>query len=74
MIETDRLPLIFCHDVLMRWAYTIYRSDEDLDTIQQALEGFGQEGWEMVSMAVQQFVDEQNAPYDQFTFFFKRPA
>lgn len=58
----------------MKWSYTIYRSDQDLDTIQQSLDSFGQDGWEMVSVSVQQFVDDANLAYDQFTFFFKRPA
>jgi len=58
----------------MKWSYTIYRSDQDLDTIQQSLDGLGQEGWEMVSFAVQQFVDDQDQPFDQYTFFFKRPV
>ena len=58
----------------MKWSYTIYRSDQDLDSIQQALDSLGLEGWEMVSFAVQQFVDDQNLPFDQYTFFFKRPA
>ncbi|HYW44089.1 MAG TPA: hypothetical protein VE959_14600 [Bryobacteraceae bacterium] len=57
----------------MKWSYTIYRSDQDLDTIQKDLDSFGQDGWEMVSFAVQQFVDDQNQPFDQYTFMFKRP-
>jgi hypothetical protein len=56
----------------MKWSYTIYRSDQDLDTIQTQLDSLGQEGWEMVSFAVQQFVDDQEQPFDQYTFFFKR--
>jgi hypothetical protein len=58
----------------MKWSYTIYRSDQDLDTIQQQLDSLGLEGWEMVSFAVQQFVDDAEQPFDQYTFFFKRPA
>jgi len=58
----------------MKWTYTIYRTDQDLDAIQQELDSFGQEGWEMVSFNVQQFVDDQNQPYDQYTFLFKRPV
>jgi hypothetical protein len=34
----------------------------------------GQDGWVMVSASVQQFVDDENQAYDQFTFFFKRPV
>jgi hypothetical protein len=58
----------------MKWSYTIYRSDQDLDTIQKELDSFGQDGWEMVSFSVQQFVDDQEQPYDQYTFLFKRQA
>ncbi len=57
----------------MRWAYSIYRSDEELDAIQQKLEEMGQDGWELVSASVQQFVDDNNQGYDQFTLFLKRP-
>jgi hypothetical protein len=58
----------------MKWSYTIYRSDQELDTIQQELDSFGQEGWEMVSFNVQQFMDDQEQPFDQYTFLFKRPV
>jgi len=58
----------------MKWSYTIYRSDQDLDTIQQSLDSLGLDGWEMVSFTVQQFVDDQEQPFDQYTFFFKRPV
>ncbi len=57
----------------MRWAYTIYRSDEDLDSVQRKLDEIGQEGWELVNVNVQQFVDDDDQPYEGFTFFFKRP-
>ncbi len=58
----------------MRWAYTIFRSDQDLDTIQATLDSLGQEGWEMVSVTHQQLVDDNDVAFDQFTLFFKRPA
>jgi len=56
----------------MRWSYTIFRSDQDLESIQQALDGFGADGWEMVSVVHQVMEDENGDAYDQFTFFFKR--
>ena len=58
----------------MKWTYTIFRSDEDLDTIQQTLDSLGQDGWELVSVSHQQLVDENDAAFDQFTFFLKQPA
>ena len=58
----------------MKWVYTIFRSDQDLDTIQATLDNLGQEGWELVSVSHQQLVDEADLPFDQYTFFFKQPA
>ncbi|MBZ5620991.1 MAG: hypothetical protein LAQ69_20030 [Acidobacteriia bacterium] len=58
----------------MKWVYTIFRSDQDLDTIQSTLDSLGQEGWEMVSVSHQQMVDANDQAFDQYTFFFKQPA
>jgi hypothetical protein len=58
----------------MRWIYTIFRSDQDLDTIQATLDSLGQEGWELVSVSHQQLVDDDDRAFDQYTFFFKQPA
>lgn len=58
----------------MRWTYTIFRSDEDLDAIQRTLDTMGQDGWELVSVTHQQMVDMEDRPYDQFTFFLKQPV
>ena len=58
----------------MKWTYTIFRSDEDLDSIQRTLDSMGQDGWELVSVSHQQLVDEQDLAFDQYTFFLKQPA
>ncbi len=58
----------------MKWTYTIFRSDEDLDAIQNTLDSLGQEGWELVSVSHQQLVDENDVAFDQYTFFLKQPA
>jgi len=58
----------------MKWTYTIYRSDEDLDGIQKGLDQMGDEGWELVSVTHQSLVDENEEAFDQYTLFFKRPA
>jgi len=58
----------------MKWTYTIFRSDEDLDSIQRTLYSMGQDGWELVSVSHQQLVDEQDQAFDQYTFFLKQPA
>jgi len=60
--------------LLMKWNYTIYRSDEDLDGIQRGLDEMGQDGWELVSVTHQSLVDENEQAFDQYTLFFKRPA
>ncbi len=59
---------------LMKWIYTIFQSDQDLDSIQATLDSLGQEGWEMVSVSHQQLVDVDDRAFDQYTFFFKQPA
>lgn len=56
----------------MKWTYTIFQSDEDLDTIQKALDSLGQEGWELVSVNQKQLVDEDDRAYDQYTFVLKQ--
>ena len=58
----------------MKWTYTIFRSDEDLEAIQRTLDSMGQDGWELVSVSHQQLVDEDDQPFDQYTFFLKQPA
>ena len=58
----------------MKWIYTIFQSDQDLDTIQATLDSLGQEGWELVSVSHQQLVDVDDRAFDQYTFFFKQPA
>jgi hypothetical protein len=58
----------------MKWVYTIFRSDEDLDSIQKSLDQLGQEGWELVSVSHQQLVDDNDVAFDQYTFFFKAQA
>ena len=58
----------------MKWTYTIYRSDEDLDGIQKGLDQMGDQGWELVSVTHQSLVDENEEAFDQYTLFFKRPA
>jgi hypothetical protein len=58
----------------MKWIYTIFQSDQDLDTIQATLDSLGQEGWELVSVSHQQLVDEADRMFDQYTFFFKQRA
>ena len=58
----------------MKWTYTIFRSDEDLDSIQRTLDSLGQDGWELVSVSHQQLVDAEDRPFDQYTFFLKQPA
>jgi len=60
--------------LLMKWSYTIYRSDEDLDGIQRGLDEMGLDGWELVSVTHQSLVDENEQAFDQYTLFFKRPA
>jgi hypothetical protein len=60
--------------LFMKWSYTIYRSDEDLDGIQKGLDEMGQDGWELVSVTHQSVVDENEQAFDQYTLFFKRPA
>jgi hypothetical protein len=60
--------------LLMKWNYTIYRSDEDLDGIQRSLDEMGQDGWELVSVTHQSLIDENEQAFDQYTLFFKRPA
>jgi hypothetical protein len=58
----------------MKWIYTIFRSDEDLDSIQGTLDSLGQDGWELVSVNHQQLVDAGDRAFDQYTFFLKQPA
>ena len=58
----------------MKWIYTIFQSDQDLDSIQATLDSLGQEGWELVSVSHQQLVDAADQAFDQYTFFFKQPA
>jgi hypothetical protein len=58
----------------MKWNYTIYRSDEDLDAIQRSLDDMGLDGWELVSVTDQSLVDENDQAFDRYTLFFKRPA
>ena len=58
----------------MKWTYTIFRSDEDLDSIQRSLDSLGQDGWELVSVSHRELVDEEDRPFDQYTFFLKQPA
>ena len=58
----------------MNWIYTIFRSDEDLDSIQRTLDSLGREGWELVSVNHQQLVDDEDRAFDQYTFFLKQPA
>jgi len=58
----------------MKWIYTIFRSDEDLDAIQKNLDSLGAEGWELVSVSHQQLVDEDDVAFDQYTFFLKQQA
>ena len=58
----------------MKWNYTIYQSDEDLDAIQRSLDEMGLDGWELVSVTHQSLVDENEQAFDQYTLFFKRPA
>jgi len=60
--------------LFMKWNYTIYRSDEDLDAIQKSLDEMGLDGWELVSVTHQSLVDENEQAFDQYTLFFKRPA
>jgi hypothetical protein len=69
-MPTPILPLW----LIMKWNYTIYRSDEDLDGIQKGLDDMGQDGWELVSATHQSLVDENEQAFDQYTLFFKRPA
>ena len=58
----------------MKWNYTIYRSDEDLDAIQRSLDDMGLDGWDLVSVTDQSLVDENDQAFDRYTLFFKRPA
>ena len=58
----------------MKWIYTVFRSDEDLESIQKTLDSLGQEGWELVSVNHQQLVDDDDRAWDQYTFFLKQPV
>jgi hypothetical protein len=60
--------------LLMKWNYTICKTDEDLDGIQRNLDELGQDGWELVSVTCQSLMDENEEAFDQYTMFFKRPA